>query len=107
MHEAVLPDVDADVIHARAADLEEQEIAAPQLARRHGLRRIPLLPGGARQGEAELAMRVEQEAAAAETGGRCAAVAIARPAQRHGERHDRVAAIADGGPPAAAIPFSV
>src|SRR5690349_21480735 len=84
MHELVVADVDADMIHAAAVDVEEHEIAGLELARLDLVGLLRLFARGARHFEAELAMRVEHQAAAIEAVERRAAVAIARAAQRQG-----------------------
>src|SRR4051812_3994408 len=80
VHETPLADVDADVIHAPAVDVEEHQVAGPQLARLDLLGLLRLLARGARHLEAELAMRVEHQAAAIEAIARRAAETVTRAA---------------------------
>src|SRR5262245_12203270 len=91
VHEAMIADVDADVVDLAAVDLEEHQVAALELAALHFLRFPGLLARSARHGEPHLLMRVEHEAAAVETLARGAAVAIARALQREREVREGVA----------------
>src|SRR5215510_9583559 len=84
VHEPMVADVDADVVDLAAVDLEEYQVAAFQLAALHLLGFLRLFARGARHGEPELLVRVEDEPAAVESFGRGATVAITRALQ--GER---------------------
>jgi hypothetical protein len=66
VHEAAVACVDADVAHAAALEPEEYEIARPQVVALHRRGGGELLRGGARHGNADLAVRVAYEPAAVE-----------------------------------------
>src|SRR6478735_8505611 len=104
VHETALAYVYANVIHAAAVDVEEHEIAGLELARLDLVGLLRLLARSTRHFEAELAVRVEHQAAAIETIARRAAVAVARAAQRQREFRQRLAAVAHRGRAAAAVP---
>ena len=66
VHEAAVAGVDADVIDAARADMEEDQISRRELRERYGLRGALLSGGGARNGEPDVLVYVEREPAAIE-----------------------------------------
>src|SRR5687767_7386480 len=76
VHELPLPHVDADVIDLAALRAEEHQIAGRELGDVDGPRRAELLRGGAGHFDARAVVHVKHQAAAIETFGSGAAVAI-------------------------------
>ena len=64
--EATIAGVDAYVIDAARADVEEDQISRRELRERYGLRGVLLSGGGARDGEPDALVYVEREPAAIE-----------------------------------------
>src|SRR5690349_13746299 len=102
MHEPVVADVNADVIDVPAADPEEHQVAALELAALHAFGLLRLRARGPRHVETEAAMREEHETAAVESLRRRAAVAIGNAAHREGVVREHFAELARVLP---AIPF--
>src|SRR5688572_2527925 len=104
VHESMLADVDADMVDLAAIDLEEDQVAAPQLARLDLFGLLGLIARSARHLQSEMPMRVEHEPAAVETIARRATVAITRALQRERELRERFAAVAHVRRATAAVP---